>query len=36
MICSRTVQFTWVIDDLMIADDPMGRHGPSLDQLLRH
>ena len=32
----RTVQFTWVNDDLMIADDPMGRDGPSLDQLLRH
>ena len=31
----RTLQFTWVSDTLMIAEDPFGRYGPSLHQLLR-
>lgn len=34
-IKNRTLQFTWVSDTLMIAEDPFGRYGPSLHQLLR-
>jgi len=33
-IRNRTVQFTWAMDLLMIAEDPFGRHGPTLEQLL--
>lgn len=33
-IRNRTVQFTWAMDVLMIAEDPFGRHGPTLEQLL--
>ena len=35
-VLNRTVQFTWAIDTFMIASDPFGRHGPSLDQILHH
>jgi len=34
-IKNRTLKFTWVHDTLMIAEDPFGRYGPSLHQLLR-
>ena len=33
-IRNRAVQFTWAMDLLMIAEDPFGRHGPTLEQLL--
>jgi len=35
-ILKRTLQFTWVGDTLMIADDPLGREGPTLQELLQH
>lgn len=35
-IQTRTLQFTWAHDTLMIADDPFGREGPSLRKLLVH
>ena len=35
-ILNRTLQFTWAIDSFMIANDPFGRNGPSLDQILHH
>ena len=35
-ILNRTLQFTWAIDTFMVASDPFGRNGPSLDQILHH
>ena len=35
-ILRRTLQFTWAKDTFMIASDPFGRSGPSLDQILHH
>ena len=35
VIRKRILMPTFVKDDLMFSDDPMGRDGPSLDQLLR-
>ena len=35
-ILKRTLQFTWAPDKIMIARDPFGKNGPSLDQVLRH
>ena len=35
-ILNRTLQFTWVTDTFMVASDPFGRRGPSLDQILHH
>ena len=35
-ILNRTLQFTWAIDTFMIASDPFGRNGPSLEQILHH
>ena len=35
VIRKRILMPTFVKDDLMFSDDPMGREGPSLDQLLR-
>ena len=35
-ILKRTLQFTWAIDTFMVASDPFGRNGPSLDQILHH
>ena len=35
-ILNRTLQFTWAIDTFIIATDPFGRNGPSLDQILHH
>ena len=34
VIEQRLIQFRFVNDLLMIPDDPLGRHGPTLDQLL--
>jgi len=32
---NRILPYTWVFDELMLPDDPMGRHGPKLDDFLR-
>ncbi|KAL0968186.1 hypothetical protein UPYG_G00263490 [Umbra pygmaea] len=35
IIQERLLQFTFVEDHFMIPDDPLGRHGPSLDEFLQ-
>jgi ribonuclease ZC3H12 len=32
---NRILPYTWVFDDLLLPDNPMGRHGPKLDVFLR-
>ena len=35
-ILNRTIEFTWAEEIFMIASDPFGRKGPSLNQILHH
>lgn len=35
MAVFRILQFTFVEDHFMIPDDPLGKHGPHLEQFLR-
>jgi hypothetical protein len=34
--CCRVLPFSWHEDTFMIADDPLGRGGPTVEQFLRH
>lgn len=36
VIENRVLPFTWVDDMIIFPKDPLGRYGPTLEQLLRH
>lgn len=34
IIQSRVIRFTWLFDQIFITEDPYGRHGPKLEEIL--
>lgn len=34
IIHSRVIRFTWLFDQIFITEDPYGRHGPKLEEIL--